>query len=142
VGMIKITYPKGASMVPYGLKDGKPWLPGPKVTKLPWNGPQEDQYYLGGSTTGDHEFGITIECTYKASGIELNRTRKLVVPAHGFNVTTVLANELLSVKITTESSNEDLKAKIYKADLQGQKSDVIEQDIAKETPLIYKGNNS
>jgi hypothetical protein len=47
------------------------------------------------------------------------------------------------IKITTESSNEDLKARIYKADVQGQqKSDVLEQDIAKETPLIHKGKNS
>jgi hypothetical protein len=46
------------------------------------------------------------------------------------------------IKITTESSNENLKATIYKADVQGQKSDVLEQNIAKDSPLIYKGKNS
>lgn len=115
LGMIKLTYEiGGASMSPYAIVDGKPWLVGPKVTKLNWNGSPEDRYYIGASTPGDTDIPIKIECTYKASGEIIHESTEIIVKKHGFATTSINAHELISVVMTTKKADVEVEGSIRK----------------------------
>lgn len=140
-GMIKLTYESGgASISPYAIVDGKPWLVSPKVTKLDWKGAPEDRYYIGASTPGDADIPIKIECTYKASGEIIHESKEATVKKHGFTTLSLNAHELISVMITTKETDVQVKASIRKdLDNQGKQDKLAEQAFTSDKPFTYRG---
>lgn len=141
LGMIKLTYESGgASMSPYAIVDGKPWLVGLKVTKLNWNGTAEDRYYIGASTPGDTDIPIKIECTYKASGEIIHESTEVIVKKHGFATTSINAHELISVVMTTKEADVQVEGSIRKdLDNQGKQDQLAEQAFTSVKPFTYQG---
>ena len=137
-GMIRITYPKGGHMAPYGLKDGKPWLLGVKITKLDWNGPAEDFYQVSVTNSGDASVDFTIEYDYKASGLSFQKKKQSTVQAHGFKGTSIIANEVLSVRISTSQPGVTLAASLNRND-SGKQTEILKKVFDSSSPFVYEG---
>lgn len=137
-GMISITYPKGGHMTPYGLKDGKPWLLGIKITKLDWNGPAEDFYQVSVTNSGDAPVEFTIEYAYKASGLSFQKKKQSTVKAHGFKGTSIIANEVLSVRISTNQPGVTLEASLNRNDA-GKQTELLKKPVDSASPFVFEG---
>ncbi|WP_395719398.1 hypothetical protein [Prosthecobacter sp.] len=137
-GMITITYPKGGHMAPYGLKDGRPWLLGVKITKLDWNGPAEDFYQVSVTNSGDTPVDFTIEYAYKASGLSFEKKKQSTVKAHGFKGTSIIANEVLSVRISTSQPDVKLEAVLNRND-SGKPTEILKKSVDSSAPFVFEG---
>lgn len=140
-GMISITYPKGGHMAPYGLKDGKPWLLGVKITKLDWNGHDEDFYQVSVTNSGDAPVEFTIEYAYKASGLSFQKKKQSTVKAHGFKGTSIISNEVLSVRISTSQPGVTLLASLNRND-SGKPTEILKKSVDSSSPFVFEGKKS
>jgi hypothetical protein len=138
-GMIRITYPKGGHMAPYGLKDGKPWLLGVKITKLDWNGPGEDFYQVSVTNSGDAPVDFTIEYAYKASGLSFEKKKQSTVKAHGFKGTSIIANEVVSVRVSTSQPGVKLEAALNRNE-SGKQTELLKKVVDSSSPFVFEGN--
>jgi hypothetical protein len=140
IGMIKITYPNGYSMSPYGMKHGKPWLVGVKVTKLNWKGPPEDSYQVSVRNSGDHAGNFTVACRYMASGEEVKWTRNVALKAKAMNGFSVFANELISVRISTKRPGIEFEGTIKRVDEKGEQIELVKEakQLSSEAPFVFE----
>jgi len=141
VGMIRITYPKGAHLTPYGLKDGKPWLLGYKITKLDWNGPEEDFYQVTVMNKGDAPVAFTIDYAYKASGLALQEKRERIVKVHGSNGTSIIANEVVSLRISTAQEDARLEVAFSRSE-SGMQKEILKKECDSSSPFVYQGKQA
>lgn len=145
-GMIKVEYDKMKSLKPYALKDGKPVLVGMKITKLDWKGPPDRPFWINVSNSKEKNPTVYLEGTFNASGVEMPLKKKHQFVKGGKTAvgswgTGINAQHIISLKITTDGADGDLKVSIKEGEKPGAMPDklVVEQAVSATKPLIYQG---